>query len=192
MADQATKNLIIGTANRLFREKGYQNVTVMDICKACSISKTTFYYHLKSKEEIILTFYDTSSHQLSQYLMPLLSCNNYWEQLILLFDLLITEAYQYGSDFFSQIIIMNLHENYGSFDFQEELTNIAVTIIKRCQESGQVRNLNPAEDLYKLSGYAFLGYKLTWCMKKGQFDFQKQMREALENIYDVVPELRKR
>lgn len=28
----------------------HENVTVVDIWEACSISKTTFYYHLKSKE----------------------------------------------------------------------------------------------------------------------------------------------
>ena len=29
-----------------------------------------------------------------------------------------------------------------------------------------------------------------WCIKKGQFDWKKELRIALENIYDVAPGLR--
>lgn len=42
MTNKTTKDFIIETANELFLEKGYKNVTVVDICEACNISKTTF------------------------------------------------------------------------------------------------------------------------------------------------------
>lgn len=191
MSNNSTKDFIIETANHLFLEKGYENVTVMHICEACNISKTTFYYHLKSKEDIILHFYDSLTHNISQNLLSILSMDNYWEQLMVCFESLVTEAYKYGTDFFSQMMISNLKEDYGSYDFREELTNIAVMIIKKGQESGQIRNNSNAEDLYKASAYAFLGHEVTWCIKKGNFKWKEEVRIALENIYDVAPEFRK-
>jgi Transcriptional regulator len=191
MKNKTTKDFIIETANKLFLEKGYQNVTIVDICTACDISKTTFYYHLKSKDDIILNFYDSSIHNITNQLLSILAIDNYWEQLMACFESLVSEAYQYGTDFFSQMMIMNLKENFGSFDFRDELTSVAVMIIKKCQESGQIRNKSNAEDLYRASGYAFLGHEVTWCMKKGNFDWRKEMRKSLENIYDVAPEFRK-
>ena len=186
-----TSEFIIEKANQLFMEKGYQNVTVMDICEACNISKTTFYYHLNSKEDIILHFYDSSTHNLSQYLLSILSTDNHWEQLMVCFNSLVEEAYKYGTGFFSQMMISNLKQDYGSYDLRDELTRIAVIIIKKGQESGQIRNKSNAEDLYTASAYTFLGQEFTWCIKDGKFDWRTEMRKALENIYDVSPELRK-
>ncbi len=186
-----TRDCIIQTANQLFLEKGYQNVTVIDICEACNISKTTFYYHLKSKEDIILHFYDSVTHNISRYLMSILEKDNYWDQLLICFESLVKEASKFGSDFLSQMMISNLKEDYGSYDFRDELTDIAVMIIKKGQAAGQIRNKNKASDLYKASAYMFLGYEVTWCIKKEKFEWLKEINTALENIYDVAPELRK-
>ena len=53
-----TKEIIRNKAISLFVEKGYNNVTVVDICEACSITKPTFYNYIPSKESIILNIYD--------------------------------------------------------------------------------------------------------------------------------------
>lgn len=190
MPNHSTKEYIIEKANELYLEKGYQNVTVVDICEACNISKTTFYYHLKSKEDTVLNFYDSLTHSISQLLLSILSKDNYWEQLLMCFESLIKEGNKYGTDFFSQMLISNLKEDYGSYNLRDELTKIAVTIIKKGQEAGQIRNKSKAEDLYVASAYAFLGYEVTWCIKKGTFNWLEETRSALENIYDVAPEFR--
>jgi AcrR family transcriptional regulator len=186
MSNRSTKEHIIEKANELYLEKGYQNVTVVDICEACNISKTTFYYHLKSKEDTVLNFYDSLTHNISQCLLAIFSKDNYWEQLLMCFESLIKEASKYGTDFFSQMLISNLKEDYGSYNFREELTNIAVMIIKKGQEAGQIRNQSNPETLYAASAYAFLGYEVTWCIKKGEFNWLEETRRALENIYDVA------
>ena len=38
-------------------EKGYKNVSVNEICSACSITKPTLYYHFKSKEDILYEYF---------------------------------------------------------------------------------------------------------------------------------------
>ena len=48
-----TKEKIRQQAISLFKENGYENVTVLQICKAAGITKRTFYYHFSSKDEII-------------------------------------------------------------------------------------------------------------------------------------------
>ncbi|NLJ55803.1 MAG: TetR/AcrR family transcriptional regulator [Firmicutes bacterium] len=41
-------------AVRLFKEKGYENVTIEDITSACRIAKGTFYNYFPRKESILL------------------------------------------------------------------------------------------------------------------------------------------
>ena len=68
----ATKDKVFSTAVGLFIEKGYNNVTINDICDACEITKPTFYYHFKSKQDIILHYYDHVIENLTPVLIQML------------------------------------------------------------------------------------------------------------------------
>lgn len=50
---ETRKTEIIDTAEALFITKGYARTTIMDILSAVGIAKGTFYYHFKSKEEVM-------------------------------------------------------------------------------------------------------------------------------------------
>lgn len=57
MAYKNIDTIIINTSCNLFMEKGYKNVSVNEICSACSITKPTLYYHFKSKEDILYEYF---------------------------------------------------------------------------------------------------------------------------------------
>lgn len=190
MINNLTKDKIINTAYALFREKGYNNVTILDICRACGITKTTFYYHLRSKEEIISNFYESITMSIANQLVDMLSADNYWEQLMICFESLIKSSEQMGADLISQLLIMNLNKDMGTYDFNEQLTKMAVLLIEKAQKAGQIRNQSPAEPLYRAAAYVFTGYETMWCIKEGNFNRIVHVRHALENIFDVDPSLR--
>ena len=50
---QETRRKIYEIGCRLIEEKGFQNVSVEDITKACGVAKGTFYVYFKRKEEIV-------------------------------------------------------------------------------------------------------------------------------------------
>lgn len=50
------KERIFLEAVRLFKEKGYDNVTVQEIASVCGIAKGTFFNYFSKKEEILLYF----------------------------------------------------------------------------------------------------------------------------------------
>ncbi|KRK39489.1 TetR/AcrR family transcriptional regulator [Loigolactobacillus bifermentans] len=52
-AAEATKQLLIETADRLFGQHGFENLSVEDITAASGVAKGTFYHHFKSKSDII-------------------------------------------------------------------------------------------------------------------------------------------
>lgn len=187
----STRDFIINTALDLFMQRGYGAVTVQDICTACGVTKTTFYYHLHSKEEIILNIYDPIIHNLTHHLLDILLADQYWEQLMALFEAIVKESVKYGVDMYRQLFVSNLNKDYGSFDFREDLTRVAVNLVEKAQQAGQIRNQSPAEALYRASAYAFLGYELTWCMKGDTFEGFHNVRSAMEQIYDVAPAYRR-
>lgn len=53
MTDMTTRERIVNEADRLFYERGYEHTSFADIADAVGISRGNFYYHLKSKDEIL-------------------------------------------------------------------------------------------------------------------------------------------
>ena len=55
--ENSTKRKIREVALKLIDEKGYENVTLKEICKISGINKHTFYYYFKSKDDLLNEYY---------------------------------------------------------------------------------------------------------------------------------------
>ena len=53
MSDKTTRDRIVEAADRLFYRQGYEHTSFSDIADAVRISRGNFYYHFKSKDEIL-------------------------------------------------------------------------------------------------------------------------------------------
>ncbi|MBX9841986.1 MAG: TetR/AcrR family transcriptional regulator [Xanthobacteraceae bacterium] len=53
MPDKTTRDQIVEAADRLFYRQGYEHTSFSDIADAVQISRGNFYYHFKSKDEIL-------------------------------------------------------------------------------------------------------------------------------------------
>ncbi len=53
MSDRTTRQQIVEAADRLFYRQGYEHTSFSDIADAVRISRGNFYYHFKSKDEIL-------------------------------------------------------------------------------------------------------------------------------------------
>jgi TetR/AcrR family transcriptional regulator, cholesterol catabolism regulator len=52
---QDRREVIIKTAGRLFREKGYEGTTVRDLAEAIGLQSGSLFFHFESKEEILVS-----------------------------------------------------------------------------------------------------------------------------------------
>ena len=53
MNDMTTRDHIVDAADQLFYRQGYEHTSFSDIADAVQISRGNFYYHFKSKDEIL-------------------------------------------------------------------------------------------------------------------------------------------
>jgi AcrR family transcriptional regulator len=51
---QATAKSITEAAMKLFKTKGYENTTVVDICHAANVGYGTLYHYFKTKQDIMI------------------------------------------------------------------------------------------------------------------------------------------
>lgn len=54
---QETREKIFRTALEMFKEKGFEKVTMREIAKACNMAVGAAYYYFKTKEDIVFEFY---------------------------------------------------------------------------------------------------------------------------------------
>lgn len=190
MDKQTTLQRIIEEALALFRDKGYEQTTVNDICAAAGVAKPTFYYHLKSKDDILAHFYDEVIQDMAARLLHVFMEESPWERLLGIFFTLQESTEKIGPELLNQLFIVNLKEDKGTFDMRGDLTELATKLITEGQSRGQIRNESAPLALYTAAAYAFEGYDLMWCVKKGAFDRRAALRKSLEALFDVAPEYR--
>jgi AcrR family transcriptional regulator len=53
MSDKTTRDHIVDAADQLFYRQGYEHTSFSDIANAVQISRGNFYYHFKTKDEIL-------------------------------------------------------------------------------------------------------------------------------------------
>ncbi len=58
----SAKNKILATADKLFYKQGYSYTGIQQIIDEAGVSKTTFYVHFKSKEELGVTYLKDRHH----------------------------------------------------------------------------------------------------------------------------------
>lgn len=169
----------------LFNERGYENVTVQDICRACGITKPTFYRYVSAKEDLVLDVYDDISRRLAEQLLDIIDASNHWQQLVICFDTLIAESEKLGPELLSQALISNLQDDRHSFDLRPRLMDVAVRIIHNGQAAGQIGNQAPAEELFRTAAYLFQGHELMWCIRGGNEPWRDELIHELSILFQV-------
>jgi TetR/AcrR family transcriptional repressor of nem operon len=65
---EAIRQRIVAAADHLFYQQGYEHTSFSDIADAVGISRGNFYYHFRSKDEILNAVIDTRVEQIQQML----------------------------------------------------------------------------------------------------------------------------
>lgn len=76
------RQLILDAALRLFRQRGYEGVSIRNIAEAIEYSPATLYLYYKDKSEIFFALQYEAAAVKRDHLMPAASIENPWERLI--------------------------------------------------------------------------------------------------------------
>ena len=147
---------IIEKGTELFRKKGYNNVGINEILKACDIPKGSFYNFFETKDDFAVKVIDNYgenslkmiSRALSDHtISPLKRLKDFYQMLIEINE-------QDGFD--SGCLVTNLSMEVGGFNgtlsdatnrsFRKWVNEIA-KCVKEGQEKGEIIDQMPAEDL---------------------------------------------
>ncbi len=194
MAERNTKERIKQIALSLFREKGFENVTINEICKASGVNKHTFYYYFKSKDDLLDDYHEISYDIDTSSFVEILNAENFIEQLWFSYKPFFERINDSGTEIARQLFIKNLNRDVGTFrldDKRDSMLALQQDIIKKAQAAGEMRNMSDPKMLLSLMHQLLMSTSFAWVMSGGGFSFEEASRGEMEVLFDVKAELRK-
>lgn len=169
-----TKKRLIECACKLFREKGYNDVTVEDIIKEADSSKGGFYTHFKTKEELLFNMVPFIDEKYDAFLKKNIETVNSVEKIALFIQYVFNiMAEEIGLEFMSAIYASQI-KDLTTKRFLITSERMYYHVLKMFFEEGQAKNeIKPelsAEETITIFTSCIRGVIYDWCLYKGEFD----------------------
>lgn len=180
-----TRDRIYNAAVTLFDKRGYDNVTIDDICNAVGMSKGAFYVHFKSKDQVLIEeFFNIDRHyqELSDKIFRMENdierLRSFWRSSLEYIDKMGVKAVKVV--FHTEIGPSRKTPYIASR--RRPVFKIVEKLISEGQEAGYVRDdINPRE-LSDIAITCWRGLVYEWCLTNGKFDLQDRGQKILRVI----------
>jgi AcrR family transcriptional regulator len=190
---QIMRQKIRDAARSLVQQKGYEGVTIDEICAEVGVTKGTFYNYFNSKVQLILDdialdnlYYRNKLRSQVSKLQPGLA------KLIAFIRLAM--AYENGKDVeFTRLSyrlrIANPKKTFPLYPDKREFYKIIEELIIEGQSCGEIRQDLSSSQLATSVLYSVRGVVYSWCLPDTDFNLE----EISEDLFEVLQEgLRKR
>jgi TetR/AcrR family fatty acid metabolism transcriptional regulator len=180
-----TRQLLLDTALGLFDKRGYEKVSINDICREAGVSTGAFYHHFKSKDQILIEEFMKTDEFYRDLIVELAGVDDYVEKL---------RGFTVSTmEYISSIGLSRLKVTYytqigpdkkASFLGSERraLYSILESLYREGQEKGILRRDISSGELAHLTIHCFRGLIYDWCLANGSFD----MVEVGEKMVEIL------
>jgi len=190
MAIHNKKDLIMETALKLFKEKGFEETSISDICRAADISRSSFYFVFQDKNEIIHEIYRQVVASGEDLTMMLLSAENDIDRIWALAVKYIIVWEDFGPEMCSVLCRLDLKQELDWVHERRRAVPWFVPLVRSAQKAGLIRNQSSPEELSLVLVGAFSQACYEWCRSRGAFPFRPMARKVMETVLDVDPSCR--
>jgi AcrR family transcriptional regulator len=180
-----TKEKIFRAAKEILRQKGYEELSIKNICEEAGVSNGSFYYHFKTKDDL-LSFYIEDQPSINPDLLDV--PENLEEAKIAIIHVYLNYVEycrELGVEFMS-----------GYYDTKNQALNPASrterpypivtvqTYVEKAIREGIVQLDVDIEAFTTDIRMIVIGNVFEWCLSSGEADFEGNMRRSLGKYLD--------
>lgn len=184
---ERTKKYIYQCAVRLFREKGYDHVSVEEIMHQSGMAKGTFYIYFKSKSDIILEMlcqYDDYYDRIRASLDSEMTVSRKIEEMVRGACRFTEEVI--GRDMIRVLYMKNLRSGISSAELlneDRELFRILAELLREGQTAGELKTEYQAEKIAKLILRNIRAVFYEWCNAETGYGLTEECLWTLSALY---------
>lgn len=172
----------------LFKEKGYSNVSVSDICMMFDVTRGSFYHHFEDKGDLLLYWQKIQSEK--NALNPTIEPTNDSLFNLRLFNKQYAEMISsLGYELLYETMIATGKKENGSFVIEGSFTLLKASmeqflaLIEKAQKDEKItKNISPSV-LAKHYTLALTGLSFDWYEARGGFDFVEEAGSIFNTIF---------
>lgn len=177
-----TKKEMMDGAVQLFREKGYEAVSVGSICDLFGVTRGSFYHHFNSKEELLLGWIQEKADELNRGYEADLSkpAKDNLRALLMGYASFLEWV---GRDLMHSTLAAMTNGDrsvwYGILD--PIISNSTAQLIEKCQAEGSIPVTHSADEYVRLYASAVIGACIRWYL-----DSKIDIAQEIEGIFEMI------
>ena len=180
-----TKEKIFQAAKRILQKKGYEELSIKNICEEAGVSNGSFYHHFKTKDDLLSYYIEDQPSINPDLLETPKDIEEAKRGIVRVYMNYVKYCRELGVEFMS-----------GYYDTKNQALNAAVrserpypivtvqTYVEKAIDAGVLR-LNVEIDEFTTDiRMIVIGNVFEWCVRSGQVDFEGNMSRSLGKYLD--------
>lgn len=171
------KKKIYSSALQLFDQYDFDTATVADICDNAHLSKGTFYYYFKSKEDLVIIAFINSLDKYIDQNYRLIDNLPFIEQFVDFMLCMFHFAKSVGKEFTRRSYIAQINTQIELRIEDRVMVDTLCKLIKRGLNEKKFKSDYSTVELYTVIIGTFTGILVKWCTDNvNNFDWEKFVR----------------
>ncbi|MCP3776655.1 TetR/AcrR family transcriptional regulator [Paenibacillus sp. MZ04-78.2] len=182
---QELKERIFTQAVKLFKEKGFDNVTVEEITQACGIAKGTFYNYFPKKEAVLLHLAESQLKSVHESIQRNENMPDLKQQLLLLFSDLF-RRYAEQPDMIRLVVSEMMRADmfiHAEIRILERFRQALAALLEDAKNKGQLTTQAASEDIAAVLTGVYFNSLMIW-LSAGSNTIRIEM--LFQRHFDIV------
>lgn len=180
-----TKERIFQAAKQILKKKGYEELSIKNICEEAGVSNGSFYHHFKTKDDL-LSYYIEDQPKISPDVLDVPKDAKEAKQAIIgVYLNYVQYCKELGVEFMS-----------GYYDTKNQALNAAIrterpypivtvqTYVEKAIQAGVICLDEKIEEFTTDIRMIVIGNVFEWCLRSGETDFEGNMSRSLGKYLD--------
>ena len=181
LKSQETKAKIFRAAKNILQKKGYEQLSIKNICEEAGVSNGSFYHHFKTKDDL-LSYYIEEQPRINPNLLDMPADADEAKQAIIYVYLnYVHYCQKLGVEFMANYYTPK-NQSLNPLIWSERPYPI-VTVsdyLRKAIDAGVVSPSVELNDIDTDIRMIVIGNVFEWCLKDGKTDFEGNMKRSLE------------
>ena len=180
-----TKEKIFQAAKNILQKKGYEELSIKNICEEAGVSNGSFYHHFKTKDDLLSYYIEDQPRVNPDYLAAPKSAREASRAIVEVYLNYVQYCRKLGVEFMS-----------GYYDTKNQALNPAIrterpypivtvqNYVEKAVQTGVISLRGEIEEFTTDIRMIVIGNVFEWCLRNGHTDFEGNMSRSLERYLD--------
>ncbi len=180
-----TKARIFHAAKAILQKKGYEALSIKNICEEAHVSNGSFYHHFKTKDDL-LSYYIEEQPSINPDLLDLpANAEEAKSAIIQVYLNYVQYCRELGVSFMSNYYTPKNQSLNPAIRTERPYPIVTVqNYLQKAIEAGVLHPDLPLENITTDIRMIVIGNVFEWCLKDGKADFEGNMKRSLEIYLD--------